>query len=161
MPEVVAKLHAAGQPVDVIHLAGSRDREQVVEAYAKTNAHAEVHGFHQDMAGVYRRADFAISRSGANSCLELALFGIPALLIPYPFSARNHQVANANAMVAAHAADMLEQKDITADKLAAHLGKRLADSASLSAMRQAAHTRVIPGADEKLADLVEEVTRPR
>jgi UDP-N-acetylglucosamine--N-acetylmuramyl-(pentapeptide) pyrophosphoryl-undecaprenol N-acetylglucosamine transferase len=161
MPDVIALIQASGLPLDVIHLAGSSDRDTVAKAYANARVTAEVHGFQQDMAAVYKRTDFAISRAGANSCLELAMFGIPSLLIPYPFSARDHQVANARAMAAVQAADMIEQKDITVDGLTNHLRKRLTDSIALSAMRQAAHQRAILGADEKLADLVEEVTRPR
>lgn len=161
MPEVISRLHAAGVPVDVIHLSGPRDRDTVAAAYANKGIPAEVHGFQQDMASVYHRADFAVSRAGANSCLELALFGIPALLIPYPFAARDHQLANAMAMTAAQAADLMEQKDLTVDALTEHLRKRLSEPDTLTAMRQAARNRAIHGADENLADLIEEVTRPR
>jgi UDP-N-acetylglucosamine--N-acetylmuramyl-(pentapeptide) pyrophosphoryl-undecaprenol N-acetylglucosamine transferase len=133
----------------------------VAKSYTDAGITAEVHGFQQDMANVYRRAGFAISRSGANSCLELALFGIPSLLIPYPHSARDHQVANAKAMESTHAADMIEQKDIDVGVLTDYLKKRLTNSDTLSAMRLAARNRAIFGADERLADLVEEEARPR
>ena len=161
MPDVVARLHAAGMPVEVIHLSGPRDRDMVASAYAQSGIPAEVHGFLQDMARVYRLADFAVSRAGANSCLELALFGVPSLLIPYPFAARNHQLSNARAMAAVQAADLMEQKDLTTEGLTEHLRKRLSNADALAAMRQAARNRAIHGADEKLADLIEEVTRPR
>ncbi len=161
MPEVLATLRSSGLSVPVIHLSGRHDRDSVAKSYTDAGITAEVHGFQQDMANVYRRAGFAISRSGANSCLELALFGIPSLLIPYPHSARDHQVANAKAMESTHAADMIEQKDIDVGVLTDYLKKRLTNSDTLSAMRLAARNRAIFGADERLADLVEEEARPR
>lgn len=161
MPNVIATLRSFGLQVDVIHLSGPRDRDMVSAAYAHAGIPAEVHGFQHDMASVYHRADFAISRAGANSCLELALFGVPALLIPYPFAARNHQLSNAIAMADGQAADVMEQKDVTPESLSEYLRKRLTDDVTLAAMRHAAHERAILGADERLADLVEEVTHPR
>lgn len=161
MPLVATRLLSTGTSASIIHLSGPRDRDSVAAAYANAGVAAEVHGFQQDMAAVYRRADFAISRAGANSCMELALFGIPALLIPYPHAARNHQAANARAMADAGAAVVINQADLSAERLTSLLQERINHPAVLSGMRQAARRRALAGADEALADLIEEVARPR
>ncbi len=160
-PQVVAAVHKTGVSLQVIHLAGSRDRDAVQRAYTVARIPAEVHGFCHDMASAYRRATFAISRSGANSCLELAAFGVPALLVPYPHSARDHQTANAQAMAASGAADCLAQDKMSLAKLSEYLMSRLIDANTLDRMRAAATRRACNGAAERLADLVEQVTVPR
>lgn len=161
IPEAVARLRRAGLPLEVIHLAGERNRPAVEQRYAALDIPAEVHGFCRDMAAVYRRATFAISRSGANSCMELAAFGVPALLVPYPRSARDHQAANARAMALAGAADVVEQAALGPDTLSAHLSSRLADPRKCQSMRDSALQRALAGADDKLADLVEQTAVPR
>ena len=157
----ICKLHSEGIRIQVVHLAGERDRARVTAAYVQAGVPHIVHGFLRDMASAYGAASLAVARSGANSCMELALFGVPAVLIPYPEAARNHQLANARAMVSAGAADVIEQKHLTPDSLAAYVRDHTLPPALLDRMRQAARQRAIVGADEKLADLVEEVARGR
>jgi UDP-N-acetylglucosamine--N-acetylmuramyl-(pentapeptide) pyrophosphoryl-undecaprenol N-acetylglucosamine transferase len=157
--ETLCRLHREGVRLGVIHLAGQRDQAEVTETYRAAGLPHTVHGFLQDMAGAYQLASLALARSGANSCMELALFGVPALLVPYPEAARNHQLANASAMTAAGAADVLEQPELTVDRLAQYLKELMARPDRLAAMREAAHRRAIVGGDERLADLVEEVAR--
>lgn len=161
VPEAVAAIFPRGFIRNVIHLSGMRDRQRVEETYAAAGIPAEVHAFCQDMGSAYRRASFAISRAGANSCMELAAFGIPALLVPFPHSARNHQLANAKAMAAAGAADVKEQGTLSPGALADYLGNRLASRETLQCMRDQARHRAIAGADSHLADLVEQVAVPR
>lgn len=161
VPEAVAAIFPGGLIRKVIHLSGERDRTRVEKAYASAGIPAEVHAFCRDMGGAYHRASFAISRAGANSCMELAAFGIPALLVPFPHSARNHQLANARAMAAAGAADVREQGKLSQGTLADYLGNRLASREALQHMRDQARRRAILGADTHLADLVEQVAVPR
>ena len=82
-------------PVEVVHQSGDRDREELQGAYRDAGIAAEVVAFETDMPTRYRWADLAICRAGALTVAELALSGLPALLIPYPFAADNHQAANA------------------------------------------------------------------
>jgi UDP-N-acetylglucosamine--N-acetylmuramyl-(pentapeptide) pyrophosphoryl-undecaprenol N-acetylglucosamine transferase len=159
--EALCRLHREGCPVNVVHLSGEKDLPTVSAAYQAAGIPHTVHGFLKEMATAYQGADLAIARSGANSCMELALFGIPALLVPYPLAARNHQVANARAIAAAGAADVIEQKDLTVDVLTAYIQGRMKDAAALKAMHVAARRRAMTGADEKLADLVEQVAAGR
>lgn len=159
--EALCRLHREGIPLNVIHLSGEKDQATVTTAYQAAGIPHTVHGFLRDMASAYRSASLAIARSGANSCMELALFGVPALLVPYPLAARDHQAANARAMAQAGAADVIEQKDLTANRLIDYIRNRMRDTAALAAMQGAARRRSLTGADEKLADLVEEVAAGR
>jgi UDP-N-acetylglucosamine--N-acetylmuramyl-(pentapeptide) pyrophosphoryl-undecaprenol N-acetylglucosamine transferase len=159
--DALCRLHREGIPLSVIHLSGEKDQATVTTAYQAAGIPHTVHGFLRDMASAYRSASLAIARSGANSCMELALFGVPALLVPYPLAARDHQAANARAMAQAGAADVIEQKDLTADRLTDYIRNKMRDTAALAAMQGAARRRSLTGADEKLADLVEEVAAGR
>lgn len=157
VPAALSLLHHAGLTVAAIHLSGEKARESVEAAYRAAGIPAIVHGFCRDMVSAYRHSAVAVSRSGANSCMELALFGIPAVLVPYPLSARDHQRANARAMAEAGAAVVLEQDGMTAETLATLLRTLAKNPVRQQAMRTAARTRAITGADKTLADLVEEV----
>ncbi len=161
VPLALGRLRADGIKVEAIHLSGEKARAAVEEAYRAANVPAIVYGFCTDMVSVYRRSTVAISRSGANSCLELALFGIPAILIPYPHSVRDHQLANARAMAEAGAAEVLEQKDLTPETLDHALRACTLQPGTPERMRQAALQRAITGADQVLADLIEQVATRR
>jgi UDP-N-acetylglucosamine--N-acetylmuramyl-(pentapeptide) pyrophosphoryl-undecaprenol N-acetylglucosamine transferase len=96
---------------------------------AAASVNAECHAFIRDMAAAYRRADLVLGRASATTVAELAIAGKPAIFIPYPFAADNHQELNAREMAEAGAALMFRQADLTADKLAAALRPLLADPA--------------------------------
>ncbi len=157
VPVALGRLLAAGIQVDAIHLSGEKAKSAVEEAYRAAGVPATVYGFCTDMVSVYRRTSLAISRSGANSCLELALFGIPALLVPYPHSARDHQLANARAMAEAGAANLIEQQELSPERLTEAIHALAASPGKLASMQTAARTRALSGADDRLADLMENV----
>jgi UDP-N-acetylglucosamine--N-acetylmuramyl-(pentapeptide) pyrophosphoryl-undecaprenol N-acetylglucosamine transferase len=102
----------ADLPLEVFHQTGSADRERVVAAYAKSGVKAEVTAFEPDMPSRYRWADLAVCRAGALTVAELALAGLPALLVPYPYAADDHQSANARALEAVGAAQRLDPQDV-------------------------------------------------
>lgn len=81
-------------PLHVIHQTGTADQDMVAQGYARLGIAAEVSAFLHDMAGVYHRADLAVTRAGATTLAELAVMGVPALLIPYPYAADDHQTIN-------------------------------------------------------------------
>lgn len=82
-------------PLEIFHQTGDADRELLERAYRGAEISAKVVGFEEDMPARYRWADLAVCRAGALTVAELALSGLPALLVPYPFAADNHQAANA------------------------------------------------------------------
>ena len=83
----------------------------VKEAYGKTNSHAVVHDFFDDMPSALGAADLAISRSGASSLAELAAAKVPAILVPLPTAANDHQRVNARAAVKNGGAIMFEETE--------------------------------------------------
>jgi UDP-N-acetylglucosamine--N-acetylmuramyl-(pentapeptide) pyrophosphoryl-undecaprenol N-acetylglucosamine transferase len=85
--------------IRLVHQTGAADKDQVQAAYRKAGIDAEVKAFFNDMASRYDQADLVICRAGATTVAELTALGKPALFIPYPFAADNHQEINARAMV--------------------------------------------------------------
>jgi len=110
------------------------------------------------MPAQFARAHLVMSRSGASTVAELAAAGKPSLLVPFAAATDEHQRRNAEAMVQASAAVMLEEKDleIPEHSLAALTGL-LNDPARLSAMSAAARTQAHPGAAERIADRLAEL----
>ena len=116
MIEAAPRLDASR--IEIFHQAGEADRERTEAAYRAAKLKAEVVAFEPDMPARYRWADLALCRSGALTVAELALAGLPALLVPYPFAADDHQTANAAALVAAGAAQMLDENPLGGERVA-------------------------------------------
>src|SRR2546430_3442876 len=88
----------------VIHQTGERDYNDVLAAYSQAGFPAEVHKFLDDMPAFFARADLVLCRSGASTVAEIAAVGKPAVFVPFPHAADDHQRRNAEAMEQAHAA---------------------------------------------------------
>lgn len=119
VPEALKLL---GRPVTVRHQAGRGKEEPVKEAYAGREG-ATVETFIEDMAGAYAWSQIIVARAGALTLAELASAGRPAILIPFPFAAANHQEANALAYEKTGAGVMITEKTLTPEGLAALLEK--------------------------------------
>ncbi len=143
----------------VFHLSGEADEKTLSDRYEKAGVNATVYAFTQKMASVYESADLAICRAGASTCAELGVFGVPALLIPYPTAASDHQTANAGALEKLGAADLIQQADCTVAWLADYIRTQMDDSARLEKMRRRALRKNSLHAAEKLADVVESSVR--
>jgi UDP-N-acetylglucosamine--N-acetylmuramyl-(pentapeptide) pyrophosphoryl-undecaprenol N-acetylglucosamine transferase len=137
---------------EIVHQTGESDRARVADAYAATNLRAEVMAFEPQMPRRYREADLALCRSGAMTVAELALAGLPALLVPYPFAADDHQSANARALVAAGAARLLPAKTLTPDDVMGALDELSAQPERLREMGLAAAKFARPDAAERIVD---------
>ena len=142
--------------LEIFHQTGEADRERVAAGYAAAGARAQVVAFEPDMPARYRWADLALCRSGALTVAELALAGLPALLVPYPFAANDEQRANAQELAAAGAARLLPSKQFSAKMLSEELGALLADPPRLRAMAERAASLARPRAAE---DIIEECVR--
>ncbi len=123
-----------GGGLQVIHLSGSRDERLLADNYRRENIPAYVAAFHHRMEEVYSAADFAITRAGAASLAELAAFRLPALLVPYPYAADDHQTRNAEIFVKANAAVMVEEIELAGDLLAQKIRDLLGKPETLRAM---------------------------
>lgn len=103
------------------------------------------------MADAYAAADFALCRAGAMTTAELAAWGIPAILVPLPTAAADHQTANARAIAAAGAARMIPQSELTPQALADAVTALAGDGALLGTMRDATLRRARPHAADDIA----------
>jgi UDP-N-acetylglucosamine:LPS N-acetylglucosamine transferase len=109
------QLRKAVPDLQFMHLTGARDLEKVRAGYQAHNVPALVRAFFDEMGTALAAADVAVSRAGASSLAELAARQLPAVLIPYPTAADNHQHFNARAFVQSGAARMLQQDTATPD----------------------------------------------
>jgi len=135
----------------IIHQTGSADVENVREGYRQAGwDDVEVLPFIDDMAAAYARAWLVVCRAGATTLAELTACGRPAVLIPFPFAANNHQVANAAALAAKGAAIMIEESNLKAEELGTLIGGLLADRVRLAQMAGAAHSLARRGAAARL-----------
>lgn len=109
--------------LQILHQTGEKDVNEVAAGYREAGVRAAVFPYIYDMAGAYAAADLVVSRSGATTVAELAVCGRRAVLIPFPFAADNHQEYNARTLAARGAADVVVQKDLTAETLAGLIKK--------------------------------------
>ena len=147
-----ALLAERGVPLDIVHQTGERDLEATRERYRAAGIEADVRAFITDMATEYHRSDLVISRSGATTIAELGVVGKPAILVPYPFAADNHQVTNAAEMAAGGAALVFEQSETTAESLAGAIAELAADPDRRRRMGSAMKALGHPGASAAIAD---------
>ncbi len=141
------------QSIKIIHQTGPADAEKVASAYRENNIDARVAPFFTDMAEIYKEADLLVSRAGATTLAELAVLGKPAVLIPYPFAADNHQEKNAEFYVQGGGAVMYIEKDLTTKILAEQLVKLFMDGGQLQKMGAAMKSRAFPEAAERIVDV--------
>jgi UDP-N-acetylglucosamine--N-acetylmuramyl-(pentapeptide) pyrophosphoryl-undecaprenol N-acetylglucosamine transferase len=104
-----------------------------------------------DMPLIYSAVDLAVARAGAMSTAELCAWGIPAILVPLPTAAADHQTTNALALEQAGAASVIRQRDLTPESLRSRLRELLGDAGRLERMRAAALARARPNAASVIA----------
>lgn len=139
--------------IEIIHQTGAADETAVIKAYEVNNIKAQVSAFFDDMAAVYNRADFVVSRAGATTLAELAVLGKPAILIPYPHAADNHQEKNGLRFVEQGGAVMFSQTDLTVETLRRELELLIKAPETLQAMSHNMKELGIPDAADRIVDL--------
>ncbi|MEX0936274.1 MAG: UDP-N-acetylglucosamine--N-acetylmuramyl-(pentapeptide) pyrophosphoryl-undecaprenol N-acetylglucosamine transferase [Pirellulales bacterium] len=105
----------------IVHQTGRHGRNKTAERYEKLQLPAEVVSFVDDMAGLLGEADLVIGRAGGTTLAELAMAGVPAVLVPYPHATGDHQLRNARAMARHRACRIVDQRNP-----GSHLDQRLA-----------------------------------
>jgi UDP-N-acetylglucosamine--N-acetylmuramyl-(pentapeptide) pyrophosphoryl-undecaprenol N-acetylglucosamine transferase len=151
---------ARERAIAIVHQTGQQGLEPTVARYRDAGVTATCSAFIVDMAAEYQRADVIVSRAGATTVAELAITGKPAVFIPYPFAADNHQEVNAREMADAGAALMFRQAELTADGLAEALRPLLADPTRRQAMGTAMKSLAKPGAAAAVVDWALAARRP-
>ena len=137
----------------IIHQTGERDYNQAQGAYLRAGISAEVYPFIDDMPGVFARADLLVCRSGASTVAEVTAAGRPAVFVPFPRAADDHQLRNAEALAAAGAAELIVEAELSSERLVGKLRALLNDSACLIRMAHAAHSLAHPRAAQEIAEL--------
>ena len=155
--DAVADLRARGLRFTVMHQTGKDDLEPTRARYtdaAGGSLPPEIHvrDFIDDMAREYGRADLVVSRAGATTVAELTAVGRPAILIPYPTAADDHQTVNARALADAGAALVYKQAELNAKQLADTLAALLVDAPRRAAMQSAMKALSRPAAARDIVD---------
>jgi UDP-N-acetylglucosamine--N-acetylmuramyl-(pentapeptide) pyrophosphoryl-undecaprenol N-acetylglucosamine transferase len=151
MVQCVTALLARLPALYIIHQTGERDYNRTQAAYQRAGAAAEVHRFISDMPAFFARADLVLCRSGASTVAEVAAAGKPAVFIPFPRAADDHQRVNAQVLERAGAAVVLEETKLDEVWLVDTIGALLQDPERLKRMRQAARSLAHPQAARDIA----------
>lgn len=130
VPEVQGRLPG----LRVIHQTGERDYNEVQAAYSRAGIAAEVSAFIDNMPQAFACADLLVCRSGASTVAEVTAAGKPAIFIPFPRAADDHQRRNAEAIAEAGAAILLQESELTPGKLVQVVTELLSDPARLQEM---------------------------
>lgn len=141
--------------LSITHQTGEHDYDKVRAAYLEIGWKAEVKPFIEDMISELAKTDLVISRAGATTVAELAAAGKPALMIPFPFAADDHQRKNAEAVERAGAGRMILQAELTPERLAQELLWLVNDPQQLARMAEASRTLGHPDAAARVVDLAE------
>lgn len=160
VPQALAALpHGMRVRLRVSQQARQEDVERVTSFYRDQAIRAEIHTFFEDVPERMARAQVVIARAGASTIADLSVIGRPAILIPYAAAAEDHQAANAKGMAAAGGAEVLPEAGFTAEALAARLRALLSDPERAATMARASLAYGKPDAAERLAELVERLSR--
>ncbi len=141
----------------VIHQTGLLDYDRVLAAYQRSGVSNEVHKFIDDMPGAFARADLLICRSGASTVGEITAAGKPAIFVPFPAAADDHQNVNARVLEHAGAAVVVEESKLDAAYLVDTIGALIGDSRRLQGMSAAAKSLSHPKAVEEIAEMVKQL----
>lgn len=144
----------------VIHLAGAQDEQAMHATYQREGVPAAVAAFHHRMEEAYGAADLAIARSGAASLAELSHFGLPAILIPYPFAADDHQTANARIFENAGAGLLVKESDATPEVLSEKISALIGSPDRLAEMSRQSRKLAPDNAAERVADVLLSACQP-
>jgi UDP-N-acetylglucosamine--N-acetylmuramyl-(pentapeptide) pyrophosphoryl-undecaprenol N-acetylglucosamine transferase len=159
MVEAAPRLAAATPRVAITHQTGERDLDAVRDGYRRAGLEARVEPFLYEMDREMKAASVIVSRAGATTLAELTAAGRPSILIPLPTATDDHQRKNAEALVRQGAASMVEQRQLTGERLAAEILALAADAGRRQAMQQAARRLARPDAAKVIVDKVVALAR--
>jgi UDP-N-acetylglucosamine--N-acetylmuramyl-(pentapeptide) pyrophosphoryl-undecaprenol N-acetylglucosamine transferase len=156
LPTLKAKL----PDLKIIHQTGPRELEVVQAGYAQAGVTAEVAAFIDDMPTAFARADLIVCRSGASTVAEITAAGKPAIFVPFPRAADDHQTKNAHALAQARAAVLMPQSELTAEKLADEIIRLLSDRSQLTTMSVNARKLSHENAATQIAQIAANLVAP-
>ncbi|MEN8107084.1 MAG: undecaprenyldiphospho-muramoylpentapeptide beta-N-acetylglucosaminyltransferase [Pseudomonadota bacterium] len=152
VPQAVARV-AADTLLQVHHQTGAAEEQAVRERYAGTACELRADAFIDDMAAAYAWADLVVCRAGAMTVAELAVVGLPSILVPFPFATDDHQTGNAAYLADAGAAVLVPQPQLTVELLGEQLQRFARDREALLEMADKARRLAQPDAAQQVARL--------
>jgi UDP-N-acetylglucosamine--N-acetylmuramyl-(pentapeptide) pyrophosphoryl-undecaprenol N-acetylglucosamine transferase len=147
----VAALQERVPGIHIVHQTGEADYNEAQAAYANLGGSVEAYGFIDDMPGRFAQASLLICRSGASTVAEVTAAGKPAVFVPFPRAAADHQKRNAEALERAGAAVMLEQSKLNCESLVEAVSSLFSEPRRLERMGQAARKLSHPDAARDIA----------
>jgi UDP-N-acetylglucosamine--N-acetylmuramyl-(pentapeptide) pyrophosphoryl-undecaprenol N-acetylglucosamine transferase len=157
MLRCLPELKRQAPDIHIIHQTGERDYNDALAAYATLGESAEVSKFIEDMPGAFARADLVVCRSGASTVAEITAAGKPAIFVPFPGAADDHQRINAEALAREGAAVVVEESRLEGVWLAETISTLLQDESRLRHMSEAARELAHPNAARDIAALAARV----
>ena len=161
MVEVAPVLATLPRPMHITHQSGPADVELVRDGYRSAGVVARVEPFLDRMDAEMSDVDLVVCRAGATTLAELAASGRPAILVPFPFAANDHQRRNAAAVAKVGAAEVIDPGELTPALLAERVQALIADDARRTAMGAASRRRAKPDAAGLIVDRMERLTGRR
>ena len=152
VPAALALLPSESRP-DVRHQTGERTADEARAAYTDAGVTVKLETFIEDMAEAYAWADVIVCRAGALTVAEVAAVGLPAVFVPFPFAVDDHQTANARLLADAGGAVVLQESDLTAERLADVLREWFADRDNLLERARKTRSQARPDALERITDI--------
>jgi len=147
----VTELRQRVPGIHIVHQTGEPDYNDAQAAYANLGGSVQTYRFIDDMPGLFARADLLICRSGASTVAEVTAAGKPAILVPFPRAADDHQKRNAEALERAGAAVMLEESRLNRESLVAAVSSLFSEPSRLEKMGDAARKLSHPNAARDIA----------
>jgi UDP-N-acetylglucosamine--N-acetylmuramyl-(pentapeptide) pyrophosphoryl-undecaprenol N-acetylglucosamine transferase len=151
--ETLPLLAGESARLSLTHQTGEKDFETVRAAYEKSGLKAEIRPYLENMVAEFEHADLVICRAGATTVAELAAAGKPAIMIPFPFAADDHQRKNAEAVERVGAGRMILQAELTPERMAQELLWLINDPQQLVRMAEASRKLGHPDAAARVVDL--------
>jgi UDP-N-acetylglucosamine--N-acetylmuramyl-(pentapeptide) pyrophosphoryl-undecaprenol N-acetylglucosamine transferase len=156
VPQALALIPLAQRP-QVIHQSGAKQIDALRDSYAAAGVQAQLTPFIDDTAKAFAQADLIVCRAGASTVTEIAAVGAAAIFVPFPFAVDDHQTANARFLTEAGGGVLIQQRDLTAEKLASLLQKSelpelVRWAVEAKKMQKTEATRLIVASCEELAN---------
>jgi UDP-N-acetylglucosamine--N-acetylmuramyl-(pentapeptide) pyrophosphoryl-undecaprenol N-acetylglucosamine transferase len=152
MEEALIDLREMRGRLRIIHQTGGKDYAEVQKVYEREGFEAEVYPFIYEMDRSYAAADLVLCRAGATTLFELMAMGKPAILVPYPYAANDHQTLNALTLVDAGAAVKVADGELTGKHLGEILRQLSGDPGRLKRMGEQAAALAKPRAAEEIVE---------
>jgi len=149
VPDALSLMDVSLRP-QICHQTGGNDLALTRERYQVYKINAEVVDFIDDMAAKYAWADLVVARAGALTITELSQAGLASVLVPYPYAVDDHQTVNASVLVKRGAAILIQDQEVTAQRLNELLQPLLEDRTKLIAMGEKAYELARPDAAEQV-----------